>query len=370
MAAQRLLRHGGLILLGIGLAVGICEAALRVMFPRMVGSYQGLYTLSESTGYHMKPRLDVVYRTGEYTTRIRSNEWGFRDVPHATAKPAGTVRILVLGDSMTEALQVPFEETFHQRLIQRLRETGDRPYELVCMAVGGFSPIQEYAVWRAYGRDVTPDLVLLALTPNDFAQLEGLSLPPSDAELRQRVQSSARSLYGHPLSRAYRSLYLYSFVRNTLWQTRWGKHLFDRVQGVVFRAIGSPPQPPGVDLWSASMASAALSASQQRSWDDTVKLIVSLAEEIEATGSRCLVMMIPFREHVDPMVFGGRPDPHRPAARFAHQLKRHGISSVALDRRFRTAHGSGRPLYFRYDPHLTSFGHQVVAEALMDHMKF
>lgn len=54
---------------------------------------------------------------------IKINSSGFRDTEHPLKKPADTFRIAVLGDSMTEALQVPLNKTYCSLLQEELRHS-------------------------------------------------------------------------------------------------------------------------------------------------------------------------------------------------------------------------------------------------------
>lgn len=54
--------------------------------------------------------------TANYDTRFRANAFGFNDVEHALAKPPGRLRVLLLGDSMVEGIQVRPEEHMARRI--------------------------------------------------------------------------------------------------------------------------------------------------------------------------------------------------------------------------------------------------------------
>jgi hypothetical protein len=76
--------------------------------------------------WHIPNKL-VTWRFEGYS-HDRFSSIGLRDVEHAVAKPAGTVRIAVLGDSATEGLQVALNETFVRVLEKRLNERGERSF--------------------------------------------------------------------------------------------------------------------------------------------------------------------------------------------------------------------------------------------------
>ena len=59
--------------------------------------------------------------------RVSFNSAGFRDIEHEKAKPPGVKRLVVIGDSFSEAVQVNLDETFHRRLegLLNQEEQGD-----------------------------------------------------------------------------------------------------------------------------------------------------------------------------------------------------------------------------------------------------
>jgi hypothetical protein len=63
------------------------------------------------SGFALAPGVEGQYQR-EGTSYVRINSDGLRDREHPKAKPAGTFRIAVLGDSFTEAMHVPMEQTF------------------------------------------------------------------------------------------------------------------------------------------------------------------------------------------------------------------------------------------------------------------
>jgi lysophospholipase L1-like esterase len=93
----------------------------------------------------------------------RFNREGFRDRERSVLKPPGVFRILVLGDSFVEALQVPLDDAFPALLEDALRHrTGSDAIEVVAMGQSGFGTASELMRWREFGAAYDPDLVLLA----------------------------------------------------------------------------------------------------------------------------------------------------------------------------------------------------------------
>ena len=109
-----------------------------------------------------------------------------RDRDHSETKPAGTLRIAVLGDSYAEAMQVNLPETFWHIAEQRLSrcpKLRQRKIEFLNFGVSGYGTGQQlltlrHKVWR-----YQPDIVLVAfLTGNDFSdnvlELKGIPYHP------------------------------------------------------------------------------------------------------------------------------------------------------------------------------------------------
>lgn len=98
------------------------------------------------------------------------NAHGFRDYGRTYEKPADTFRILVLGDSYTEALQVPLKKSFSALLEKKLNENSDsRKFEVLNLGQSGFGTADAYMRYVNFGVHYSPDVVILAFyTGNDF----------------------------------------------------------------------------------------------------------------------------------------------------------------------------------------------------------
>ncbi len=346
---------------------------MRVMWPRQVGEYRGLYVLDPDVGHKLKPRLRADYRTGEYATPVDGNALGFRDIEHPVERPPGTVRVLVLGDSMTEALQVVWPDLYTQRLRGLLQARLDEvDVEIIRLAVGGYGFVHHYAAWRAYGRRYQPDLVLIAACPNDIEMVDSLDVPPTDTQLREAVRRHAQAMYTTPWWRFYQRSRLYFLMRNGLRGSASGMRLFDALRRRLYQTMGEDTDPRHEqDLWTALIARGQLSPAQEQVWSWWVRLMAALAAEIGDSGGRAGIVMIPFQEHVDSkqlqlVVDGVTPavDWDRADARLRRELEAVGVAVISWAPAFRQALMAGEHLYFAHDRHLTARGHTIGAEVL------
>jgi len=107
-------------------------------------------------------------RPGYSSPNIHINSFGLRSPEVGVPRPAGTVRILLLGDSFTFGMRVGDNETFGRQLEQRLRGTyGSAPVEVVSAGVISYCPLLEYLQYRHHLHVLEPDLVVLNFDMSD-----------------------------------------------------------------------------------------------------------------------------------------------------------------------------------------------------------
>src|ERR1700727_2266170 len=99
-----LLRAG----LCFAVALGVIEFAMRAAGERFQASF---YTSDATRGYALRPRAEG-WNVTENHNYVQVNSRGLRDREHDLKRPADTIRIAVIGDSQSEALQVPQQRTY------------------------------------------------------------------------------------------------------------------------------------------------------------------------------------------------------------------------------------------------------------------
>jgi hypothetical protein len=94
------------------------------------------------------------------------NSHGLRSPETTFEKPAGTIRILNLGDSVAMGWGVRLEDTYGQQLEGLLNQHngGDLHYEVINAGVPGWNLENELAYLQAEGLKYEPDLILLGVT--------------------------------------------------------------------------------------------------------------------------------------------------------------------------------------------------------------
>lgn len=168
---KRLLAPVMLVAGSLAVAFLLCEGIVRALYRDQIVMF---------------PRYHTDYRYGEYTLRgIRPNahfrhssvdgSWTFvtngrglrdsREFPYA--KPAGTLRVLALGDSHTQGYEVRQDSTFAAVLERYLAHRGVRA-EVLNAGVSGFSTAEALAYLENEGYKYQPDVAVLAFYANDF----------------------------------------------------------------------------------------------------------------------------------------------------------------------------------------------------------
>jgi hypothetical protein len=164
--ANRILSGIALIFIGVTAGLVIAELGLRV-----IGYYvPRFYVPDDEVGWAPNPGAAGWY-TDEGRSYFKINSHGRHDADVAVPKPLDTIRIAVLGDSFTEAKQVPIEQNFCSVLEHELRKClavhGER-VEVMNFGVQGYGTAQELIMLRDRVWRYSPDIVMLAFyTSND-----------------------------------------------------------------------------------------------------------------------------------------------------------------------------------------------------------
>jgi hypothetical protein len=154
----------GIVLFTVLLVLGTLEVTLRLFGPVLPGNYtSGAYLERHPTyGFFHVRGYEGWQQSNEYVARVRFSQLGLRDPRERYEKPPGTFRILLLGDSFTEAVQVDQRETTAAVLEARLRALRpDLNVEVINAGVAGWGTGIEGLYLENEGYRFEPDLVLV-----------------------------------------------------------------------------------------------------------------------------------------------------------------------------------------------------------------
>ncbi len=159
--AQNLL----LALVSIAVALALLEIGARFLPPPFDSSQTNpAESCWPATGWRGNPNFQTTIATGSLVHNLKLNSRGMHDTEQPLDKPAGTYRILLLGDSFVHAIQVPEAATAHQILEEQLNQADDLPpVQVISGGVSGWGTGQQLRYYQTEGRSYQPDMVLLML---------------------------------------------------------------------------------------------------------------------------------------------------------------------------------------------------------------
>lgn len=199
---RQVLKWVGLIVGGLLLCLLTFEIYLRLTLPYRPNL--GIYEVDFEIGKRLKPG----FKGNHYGAEVEINSHGMRDREFQLGKPAGTQRILVLGDSWTFGPSVAVEQTWPKQL-ETLLASGPIPVEVMNTGVSGYETFHEAVYYERNLKAFEHDLVLVGM------------YPVNDVHDKSRRYDRLRSLHdNHPL------LYdIYMFPKRNLYVVQWLRHV-------------------------------------------------------------------------------------------------------------------------------------------------
>jgi lysophospholipase L1-like esterase len=172
----RLLRVPALVLASVAVTLSVLEVGFR-LFGDPSGGFADILKQTRQareSSAHQKsddPELIYVTRPGYVTDGVRISEahgiLQSRDVP--VAKPPGTFRIAVLGDSIAagHTLRVRHARNFAETLEELLNARGGTRFEVLNFGTDGYGTLQEARLLETRVAPFAPDLLLVQYCLND-----------------------------------------------------------------------------------------------------------------------------------------------------------------------------------------------------------
>lgn len=390
---RRSLQSGlALALVSVCLALFILEIGVRFLPPPYEADTGKFFACHNELGWTGAPNFQGKFIYKDIVQEVQFNAQGMYDADHAQSKAGDTFRILMLGDSFVQAVQVGQEQTARRRLGEALN-TGNSPgaprFEVISGGVINWGTNQALLYYRAQGRHFQPDLVLLmfylgndlqdnlpgnAMTVRGFncyapyfavCQAELIPTPIAYAPGLSRLQEYCSSAH-RGLVNALGRLYQYS-------------RLYQQLEPLI--AANQPRQEFGRSYPSAFSALylPQTEAELQQAWQITQALIAQLRQEVEADGGQFAVVIISpeiairlalLSQAEQAAFLSDNPDfsqaqLDRPNVRLAEFLQQQDIPFIDLTRPLvEHAAATGVPLYIIGEGHWTVEGNRAAAGIL------
>lgn len=381
-----------LALFGVGLALGIGLVLLRSLRPEQPAAALPCQ-IWPGDWYRQVRELLTDYRdpcaqfywmpnpTDEFHALVRLNNFGLHAPDYSLEKPADTYRLLVVGDSFPQGMQVTYEQTFPYLLNSLLRPREGQRVEVINLSIDAYGTDRELLLYALLGWRFQPDAVLLSIyTGNDVYD--------NHIDLEERR-------YGYSLERPY-------FTLDAGALRLHNSPTFDAAQfsNVSYQwltrmqAEQSPAPPPTPPTRPAVISPAPnyaleypvdlgvyLPEDEQwaQAWALTEALILQFRDLVTAQDISFAALIVPDRRavHTDDWAATlnlyaaalpelAQADPTAPAARMEDFLTEQGIPTLNLTwalRSWAQSHPDGR-LYYAGDGHFNADGQRVSAERL------
>ena len=353
----RSLRRIALLAAALACGLFIGEFALRLLaidFPaRDIG------VVPHPLWHHWhRPEYAFTYRVAAeaISQEIHFNEHGMRDsrtIP--LAKPFGALRVVVLGDSFVEALQVAEHEGICANLERSLREQLGRPVEVLNFGCSGFSSVTEYCLLSKGAGQFAPDAVICLHHFSDMTEDWQLPKPPWEG--------------GGPSS----------------WKLLAQRSQLCRVaSGVADRCRRHRPPPDGASLKSSfdAVLRDPCNADDQEAWDFSLGHVAEMASWCGERNLPFLLVVIPIGTQIERvsaefaegvgfqyLAHGKLLENCNYQRRVTAYCQERGIEYLDLLPLFRAANPNGQPCYYLpRDQHWTAAGHALAARHIMSYI--
>jgi hypothetical protein len=272
----------------------------------------------------------------------RYNECGYRTPEPCGPKPAGGVRIAVLGSSISQGYLVPYEQTFAARDATLLTQSCHKPVEFQNLASIGY-------IWNRLADRVGdaialhPDAAVIVIVPFDLQQT---AVPAGDqpADRQGEDPGALKRLEGLiNNSRAVIVAQHFLFRQSDLYVKLYLNY-GDRADFL------RPPFPPA--------------------WQDRLKrfdqLMAEIADRFHAAGIPLILAYVPERAQAALLSAHQAPpgvDPYAFPRQIGDIARAHGIRFVDLSPTMSRMQDAA-DLYYPVDGHLAGRGDEVLADAL------
>lgn len=163
------------------ITVGLCAAVGAALLPLLLAIRRSLFPIyiegpgHQATGQRFLYDRSLGWRnipnwkSKTFGQPLTINSKGLRDREYPYEKPAGTRRILVLGDSYTWGYGVS-DRDLYTEVLERDLNQGGLGWEVLNAGVSGWGTDQEYLYFRDEGLKYSADVVVLMFFFNDLSE--------------------------------------------------------------------------------------------------------------------------------------------------------------------------------------------------------
>lgn len=339
----------------------VLEGLVRLIVPQpLVQIRPDIWIPVEGIGHNMAPNVDTAINTGEGPIRLLSDSLGHRIGENP--RPPGAHKILAVGDSFLEALQVDYDATVTARLEDLLPAQIDSArYTVVNAGVSGWNPNRYYIKVRD------------ELDADDYELVIVFVFVGNDVVVDTTTYFAPRKSFAQPIHRpasfGYRDIveaWVYPFYLKLRTHSHLVVFLKRRLLNLWLRlGFSNRPFEP---IYVASYASSPR-------WDMTAHMLQMSADLAGVHGIPALFVLIPPDFAIDKDlgyayaagagVDESLVDLGQPTRILSQKLRERGLTVFDPTARFQERFSDGVFLYGKVDRHLNAKGHDTLAQFIL-----
>jgi lysophospholipase L1-like esterase len=250
---RRLLAHLGILVVSVCATLTLLEIGIRIVKPQDVEFWdsQSIRRILGTTPHFVE---NIPHGHANFIgVPVTINSYGLRGGEISTPKPPNTVRIVVVGDSITFGYGIPVESTYAKVLEKRLNDNapGKTQYEVLNGGTVGGSLSDYYHFLSQKTELLQPDMILVGLALNDIlVYSESGSISEAGAQWHGRRFPWTRKFSRFLLRHSQLYLFCYSRLKSAM----YGSGIIDvnKVRGLNFVTL-TPPSPYQKEAWESSL---------------------------------------------------------------------------------------------------------------------
>lgn len=304
--------------------------------------------------FHARPNCDARTKIAEGPwVNYHFNACGYRTFDACGIRPAGALRIVLMGSSIPEGLHVPFEQTVGARVAKGISEATGRKVQLENLGLSTLMPVYTY---RRLPEAIAlhPDVVIWPVAPFDVGE-------PLNRKTLQSVDENrpieADLLPPKPLTPLKK---IQNFLNDNVRASLVAQHyLFANPDTFVHLLLGYGER--------AAYLRNPTSAGWEKHYQDFDLILSKMAAKLQAADIPLILVVVPSREeaallgvhtlppHTDPLAFSNRVE--------AMACKYH-VEFVDSVKEFAKQPHADR-LFYYVDLHPDGDGHALIARAVV-----
>lgn len=274
-----------LVFFGLVIGAIVCELYLRSIPHISIKFYDndifGSALIPSQSGW-------FVSETNEYKTKVDVNSQGWPDVEHSFEKTNGTRRELIIGDSFVENFQVPFENRFFRQL-QNFLGNSD---EVVAMGRGNTGTAPQYLIYKNYGVMYKPDIVIHMFFEANDIKNNSIKLQNDPFLPYYTIDESGNLIETDHSKKSLRKMAaLKEFVLNF--------RIVELVLSFRHKIIENQQKHKFGYPIDYHVYDKEYTDDYNNSWEVTKKLILKTKTEVESSGAKYILIIVPGSEQID-----------------------------------------------------------------------